>query len=70
MILISLISEFYGDKLIGSSIRIFMAMRSADESLLRQKKLGKAKTEEGKKSVPEGVPKSLPALVKTSRIPR
>jgi uncharacterized protein YabN with tetrapyrrole methylase and pyrophosphatase domain len=30
--------------------------------------LGKAKTQEGRSSVLEGVPKSLPALVKASRI--
>ncbi len=55
------------DKLISRHPHIYGDLEVADEEEVKQN-WEKLKLKEGKKSVLEGVPKSLPALVKASRI--
>lgn len=55
------------DKLIDRHPHIYGDVVVADEEEVK-KNWEKLKLKEGKKSVLEGVPKSLPALVKASRI--
>ena len=61
------VAESISDKLVERHPHIYGDFVAADEIAVKQN-WEKLKLKEGKKSVLEGVPKSLPALVKASRI--
>ena len=64
---IGLVAESISDKLVDRHPHIYGDVVAEDEEAVKQN-WEKLKLKEGKKSVLEGVPKSLPALVKASRI--